>query len=92
MDTLRLTSWPLRRLGIVMELGLADVREYVMTYAAYGPAGPRIATAVSRDLVHWQRRGLVRFGIAILIVVLGCLFTRPARNALRWGASARLAR
>ena len=34
---------------------------YVMTYTAYGPAGPRIAAAVSRDLVHWQRRGLVRF-------------------------------
>jgi predicted GH43/DUF377 family glycosyl hydrolase len=32
-----------------------------MTYTAYGPAGPRIAAAVSRDLVHWQRRGLVRF-------------------------------
>jgi predicted GH43/DUF377 family glycosyl hydrolase len=34
---------------------------YVMTYTAYGPAGPRIAAAVSHDLVHWQRRGLVRF-------------------------------
>src|SRR5436309_175341 len=34
---------------------------YVMTYTAYGPCGPRIATAVSRDLVRWQRTGLVRF-------------------------------
>jgi beta-1,4-mannooligosaccharide phosphorylase len=34
---------------------------YVMTYTAYGPAGPRIATAVSRDLRHWRRTGLVRF-------------------------------
>ena len=34
---------------------------YVMTYTAYGPGGPRIAAAVSRDLVHWQRTGLVRF-------------------------------
>lgn len=34
---------------------------YVMTYTAYGPNGPRIATAVSRDLAQWQRTGLVRF-------------------------------
>jgi predicted GH43/DUF377 family glycosyl hydrolase len=34
---------------------------YVMTYTAYGTAGPRIAAAISRDLVHWQRLGLVRF-------------------------------
>src|SRR5919204_6847213 len=34
---------------------------YVMTYTALGPAGPRIAAALSRDLVHWQRLGLVRF-------------------------------
>ena len=40
---------------------VAARRVYVMTYTAYGPAGPRIAAAVSRDLVHWQRLGLVRF-------------------------------
>ena len=34
---------------------------YVMTYTAYGPDGPRIATAVSRDLVQWHRTGLVQF-------------------------------
>jgi beta-1,2-mannobiose phosphorylase / 1,2-beta-oligomannan phosphorylase len=34
---------------------------YVMTYTAFGEAGPRIAAAVSRDLVHWRRTGLVRF-------------------------------
>jgi predicted GH43/DUF377 family glycosyl hydrolase len=34
---------------------------YVMTYTAFGPAGPRIAAAVSRDLEHWRRLGLVRF-------------------------------
>src|ERR687885_1625192 len=27
---------------------------YVMTYTAYGPDGPRIAMAVSRDLARWQ--------------------------------------
>jgi beta-1,2-mannobiose phosphorylase / 1,2-beta-oligomannan phosphorylase len=34
---------------------------YVMTYTAFGEAGPRIAVAVSRDLVRWHRTGLVRF-------------------------------
>lgn len=36
-------------------------RQYVMTYTAYGPDGPRIATATSPDLLRWQRTGLVRF-------------------------------
>lgn len=40
---------------------LAARRLYVMTYTAYGPAGPRIAAAVSRDLARWRRLGLVRF-------------------------------
>src|SRR3954451_1989466 len=40
---------------------LASRGRYVMTYTALGPAGPRIATAVSRDLVHWRRMGLVQF-------------------------------
>ena len=34
---------------------------YVMTYTAYGPTGARLAAALSRDLVHWRRLGLVRF-------------------------------
>jgi predicted GH43/DUF377 family glycosyl hydrolase len=34
---------------------------YVMTYTAYGPEGPRIAWALSRDVVRWRRLGLVRF-------------------------------
>jgi predicted GH43/DUF377 family glycosyl hydrolase len=40
---------------------LAACRLYVMTYTAYGPTGPRIAAALSRDLLHWRRTGLVRF-------------------------------
>jgi predicted GH43/DUF377 family glycosyl hydrolase len=32
-----------------------------MTYTAYGPLGPRIGLAVSRDLVKWQRLGPVSF-------------------------------
>ena len=34
---------------------------YVMTYAAYGPLGPRIGLAVSRDLMNWERLGPVSF-------------------------------
>lgn len=32
-----------------------------MTYTAFGPAGPRIALALSRDGVSWERLGLMRF-------------------------------
>jgi predicted GH43/DUF377 family glycosyl hydrolase len=35
---------------------------YLMTYTAFGPAGPRTALAVSDDLLHWRRLGPVRFG------------------------------
>jgi beta-1,2-mannobiose phosphorylase / 1,2-beta-oligomannan phosphorylase len=37
------------------------LESYVMTYTAYGPQGPRIAFAVSKDAYHWERLGLVRF-------------------------------
>ena len=40
---------------------IAERGLYVMTYTALGAAGPRIAAAVSRDLLHWRRTGLVRF-------------------------------
>src|SRR2546423_7555567 len=40
---------------------LAALETYVMTYTAYGKAGPRIALAISHDLVHWRRRGPVQF-------------------------------
>jgi predicted GH43/DUF377 family glycosyl hydrolase len=56
---------------------------YVMTYTAYGPAGPRIATAVSRDLRRWRRTGLVRFaplhGLDLRAVANkdGLLFSEP---------------
>jgi predicted GH43/DUF377 family glycosyl hydrolase len=40
---------------------LAARGRYVMLYTAWGPSGPRIAAAVSRDLVHWRRTGLVQF-------------------------------
>jgi beta-1,2-mannobiose phosphorylase / 1,2-beta-oligomannan phosphorylase len=34
---------------------------YVMTYTAYSPVGPRIALAISKDLLNWERLGLVTF-------------------------------
>lgn len=34
---------------------------YVMTYTAFSPNGPRIAVAVSEDLLQWRRIGLVTF-------------------------------
>lgn len=37
------------------------VEHYIMTYVAYGPYGPRIAMARSKDLLNWERLGLVQF-------------------------------
>lgn len=37
------------------------VKHYIMTYTAYGPNGPRIAMARSKDLFTWERLGLVSF-------------------------------
>jgi predicted GH43/DUF377 family glycosyl hydrolase len=34
---------------------------YVMTYAAFGPAGPRSAMAISTDLLSWTRLGLIDY-------------------------------
>ncbi len=36
---------------------------YVMTYTAYGPLGPRVALAVSEDLLEWRRLGLAKFSL-----------------------------
>ena len=37
------------------------LESYVMTYTAFSPEGPRIALAISKDLFHWWRMGLVDF-------------------------------
>src|ERR1700681_3309558 len=37
------------------------LQQYVMTYTALSPQGPRIALAISKDLFHWQRMGLANF-------------------------------
>lgn len=44
------------RVTFVEPLGL-----YVMTYVAWGPGGPRIALAVSENLLSWERLGVVDF-------------------------------
>ncbi len=40
---------------------LEPLKRYMMTYTALSPKGPRIAIAVSADLFHWKRLGLVNF-------------------------------
>lgn len=37
------------------------LRRYVMTYTAFSSIGPRIALAMSVDLLHWKRIGLASF-------------------------------
>ena len=37
------------------------LQRYVMTYTALSSLGPRIALALSADLMHWTRIGLARF-------------------------------
>ncbi len=37
------------------------LEHYMMTYTAFGPDGPRIAMAQSKDLFHWERLGLVTY-------------------------------
>lgn len=37
------------------------IEAYVMAYTAFGPLGPRIAIAISKDAYRWERVGLVRF-------------------------------
>jgi len=38
---------------------------YVMAYTAFGPAGPRIAIALSHDGYNWERLGLATFAAEI---------------------------
>ncbi|MEO7212015.1 MAG: glycosidase [Mucilaginibacter sp.] len=37
------------------------LQHYIMTYTAFGPDGPRIAVARSKDLFKWERLGLVKY-------------------------------
>ena len=40
---------------------IEPLQRYVMTYAALSSVGPRIAFAISKDLLHWRRLGLASF-------------------------------
>jgi predicted GH43/DUF377 family glycosyl hydrolase len=40
---------------------VSRLNQYVMAYTGFGPSGPRIALALSDDLFHWERLGVVRF-------------------------------
>jgi len=40
---------------------IEPLQRYLMTYTAWSPRGPRIALAVSEDLLHWKRLGLATF-------------------------------
>jgi beta-1,2-mannobiose phosphorylase / 1,2-beta-oligomannan phosphorylase len=42
---------------------IAGLNAYFMVYAAWGPKGPRLAVAVSRDCRKWERLGLVTYEI-----------------------------
>lgn len=44
------------RISYVQPLG-----KFLMTYTAFSSRGPRIALAVSQDLLNWRRMGLARF-------------------------------
>ncbi|MBV8490059.1 MAG: glycosidase [Candidatus Eremiobacteraeota bacterium] len=37
------------------------LESYVMAYTAFGPQGPRIAIALSKDAYRWERLGIVTF-------------------------------
>jgi len=61
---------------------------YVMTYTAYGPLGPRIALARSKDLMNWERIGPAKFAFMPQYGVDfdlydnkdACLFPQPVRD------------
>lgn len=40
---------------------VARLKRYVMTYTAFVPYEPRVAIAISKDLQHWQRLGVLRY-------------------------------
>jgi len=58
-------SWEQNRLTAGCEdprvMFIEPLGYYLMTYTAYGPLGPRIALAMSRDVRTWERIGPVKF-------------------------------
>jgi predicted GH43/DUF377 family glycosyl hydrolase len=43
---------------------IEPLKQYIMSYTAFSPRGPRIALAASEDLLHWKRLGLAKFAPA----------------------------
>ena len=43
---------------------IEPLKQYIMSYTAFSPRGPRIALAASGDLLHWKRLGLAKFAPA----------------------------
>lgn len=58
-------SWERNSLGGGVEdpriTFLPSIDRFVMAYTAYGPMGPKVAVAVSHDLVGWERLGPVSY-------------------------------
>ena len=58
-------SWERNSLGGGVEdpriTFIASLDRYVMAYTAYGPLGPKVAIAMSDDLVTWERLGPASF-------------------------------
>jgi hypothetical protein len=54
LQTVRKWLWMRGPAHILVE----SLQHYVMTYTAFSRRGPRIAIAISDDLLHWRRIGL----------------------------------
>lgn len=58
-------SWETNALGGGVEdpriTFVPSLDRYLMAYTAYGPLGPRVAVAASRDLLEWERLGPVSY-------------------------------
>jgi predicted GH43/DUF377 family glycosyl hydrolase len=50
---------------------------YIMVYTAFGPIGPRLAIAQSKDAYHWERIGLLHFEGATGDDKDGAMFPEP---------------
>ena len=67
-------SWEKNSLGGGVEdpriTFVPSLDHYLMAYTAYGPLGPRVAVAASRDLLHWERLGPVSYAYDATLVLV----------------------
>lgn len=74
------------------------LKQYIMSYTAFSPQGPRIALAQSKDLLHWERLGLATYAPYEDIEFNNinnkdaCLFPQPVTTVHRHQATAMLHR